>query len=250
MRAIPPAHVPGSRLLGDGRLRAPTADRRRHHAAPVARSPERLRRRRHGGLVAVHAREPRAIRGRRVPPHVGRRALTRRAGRVRELQPERRRLRRSPLGDRHRVWLAVLRQPRRDLVPQPPARPTGLRLRRRSESPVDVEPAGDLHARRRVVQLPVERRFEPAGPRAPHGERKHLHGRQHGRRAPGRVVSGTGRARPFVVHGARTHDADLCGAVLREPPARRHPLGVGLEPLEGAQRRRSRSRARSLRRPA
>jgi hypothetical protein len=93
-----PARVPGSRVLEDGRLRARPADHCRPRADPVARSRQWLRRRRHGRFVAVQPREPRAIRGGRVPRHLGRRARAGRGSRVRELQHQRRRLRRHPLG--------------------------------------------------------------------------------------------------------------------------------------------------------
>ncbi len=63
---IADARVQGPRLLQDDRF-PPRLDPRRHRRDPEARHGEQLRRRRHGEQRRVHRRQPRAVRGGRLP---------------------------------------------------------------------------------------------------------------------------------------------------------------------------------------
>ena len=134
--------------------------------ALAQRRSTRLRGRRHRGRVAVHRRQPRPVRRRDLPVHDGRRAQRDPAGGVRALHPGRRRLRRHPLGVRHRVRLGVVRRAGRRVLPRPPGRARRERAvpgreHERGGPPQrgDQAPTAPLDARGGVVQLP----HQPAG---------------------------------------------------------------------------------------
>ena len=180
----------------------------RHASIPAAvaavqtlAAARRVHRRRNRGRRRVHGSEPRPLRGRALPPHLRRRPGRRPAGGLRALHPRRRRLRRRPLGGRHRVRLAVVRRPGRRLLQEPPGDPAGLARRRRR--PAHRRPAAPLDADRRVVRLPdaAARRRRPR-----HDRRDDL------RPGPGRDGSRASdhvgarlRRRPRVVHGNGAH---------------------------------------------
>ena len=108
------------------------------------------------GRGPVHRRQPRAVRRRRLPLHDRRRPQRRAADRVRELHQGRRRLRRHPRRDRHRVHVAVVRPDARRLLPQPPGRHADRDGQGRGrQRALDDRHPGLLEPRRRVVQLPA-----------------------------------------------------------------------------------------------
>ena len=84
----------------------------------------------------LHRLEPRPLPGRDVPAHDGRRAERHAAGGVPALRRGRRRLRRRPLGGRHRARLALVRRARRRVLREPPGDPDA----RRSTSPTRATP--------------------------------------------------------------------------------------------------------------
>ena len=232
-----------ARLLQDGRLPArldPAGDRR----DPAARDGQRLHRDRDRGRRAVHRREPRELRRRRVPLDDRRGARRRAAGGVRALHPGRRRLRRHPRGVRHRVLVAVVRRAGRRLLPHAPARNADRDRRDRGRRrALDHRPARLLDARGRVVQLPApddagrqrqldDRRLQPARPpREGARDRRRVDlrrgGRQHRRRRPpGRLVLAL-RRRHLLVHGDGPHAGLVRRARVPRPPARRPAHGRG-----------------------
>ena len=189
--------------------------------------------------TAVHRRQPRAVRRRRLPLHDRRRPQRRAADRVRALHRGRRRLRRHPRRVRHRVHVALVRPDARRLLPQPPGRNADRdgqhRGRRRA---LHDRASGPLDARRRVVQLPAadqprgrrQRRhpdYSPARQRRPRPRR-----RSTSRPTTRTTATPTDddhpvawcielRRRPRLVHGARPHAGVLLRAGLPPAPARR-----------------------------
>ena len=110
------------------------------------------------GLRRLHGRQPRPVRRRGLPLHHRRRPDRRAAGSVRGLLPRRRRLRRHPLGRRHRVRRGVVRRDDRRLLPQPPGRnPPRDRQHQRPRRAFHRGPSDQLGADGRVVQLPISR---------------------------------------------------------------------------------------------
>ena len=178
--------------------------------------------------AAFTRREPRPLRRGRVDVDHRRRARRDAAGRVRALHPGRRRLRRRPRRERHRVHVELVRRPRRRVLQQPSREP----------QTATVEVADHAHPSTkhlparwtrfgRVVQLPIQ----PArqGPRARHPGRDDLHAR--------RPAMGTDHpiawcqllpGRPLLVHGHGPHrrvlptrsSASTCSAASCGPPAR------------------------------
>ena len=125
----------------------------------------------------------------------------------------RRRLRRRPLGRRHRARLAVVRRPRRRVLREPPGDPDGGR----SPSPTRATP------RRRCFRRSGREPTSGTTSRPTRGRRctccdarrAHLRPgrRRDGRRPSDRLVARL-RRRPAVVHGARPHRRDLRRAAL------------------------------------
>ena len=150
-----------------------------------------------------------------------------RAGRVRALHPGRRRLRRHPRGLRHRVRLALVRQPRRRLLQQPPGghaqpRPSRSRTRRTRPPPAcqrrwqrtdewynfRTNPAADPH-KVHVLAALDETTYTPGTARwAPTT------------RSPGART--TTAAAAWYTGMGHTEASYVDPAFLR-PPARRHP---------------------------
>ena len=143
-----------------------------------------------------------------------------RAGCVRALHPGRGRLRRRPRGRGHGVRLAVVRRPRRRLLPVASREPGGDGGRRGPGAPGHPAPAGGVGADGRALQLPDQSAGYRA--RARDAARVHLRpgGGRDGRRPPDRVVPGL-RRRPRVLHRTRPHDRVLRRARLPPASARR-----------------------------
>ena len=210
------------------------------------------------GPDAVHRRQPRAVRRRRLPVDDQRRPQRRAADRVRALHPGRRRLRRHPRRDRHRVHVALVRPDARRLLPQPPGRHADRdRPHRGHQRALHDRHPGPWSARRRVVQLPAA--DQPGGQRrrqrllaarqrregARDGRRVDLRrGRRqhHRRRSPGRVVHRL-RRRPRLVHRARPH-AGLLLRGRRSAPTSSAASGPPRAPSPPTAARRARPRRR------
>ena len=237
----------GARVLEDGRLPA-RLDPAGIAAIQQLGTAERLRRRRDRGRRAVHRRQPRPVRRRRVPVDDRRRPQRHPAGGVRALHPRRRRLRRHPRRGRHRVRLALVRQHARratSATTRPERRPRRSTSRTRTspstqglparwtrtdewynyQGPIDPAVNGNT-AVADFSRAPEQR------PRPRHRRRVDLRrGRRqhHRRRPPDLVVLGL-RRRPHLVHGHGPH----AGVLLRRADFLKHILG-GLRD-RGAQR--------------
>ena len=229
---------------------------------------EQLHRRRHRGRLAVHGRVPRPLRRGGLQLDHGRRAQRHPAGRVRALHQGRQRLRRHPLGDRHRVRLAVVR-PADGRATSATTRPA-RRPRRSSCEDATHSSTAHLPARwtRRdewynfqgIVNPVVNGGGTDVSPRGQHADpraaddgrvdlRRVRRHRRHQRRSPDRLVQAL-RRRPHVLHRAwrtprpptwRRTSSSTCTAGSRSRPATRRTPTAASSPTR---RRRSRPRGR------
>ena len=146
-------HVQRARLLQDHRF--PTRlHPARHRPLRGPRRGTRLRDRAHRGRRGLQRRGPGPLRRGRLAVHHRRRPERGPAGRLRELRPGGRRLRRRPLRLRHPLRLGVVRRTGRRVLLQPPARHPGRRGHgQRPGPPLHRHAPGELGAARRVVRL-------------------------------------------------------------------------------------------------